>query len=168
MAGFFFESRKQMNSAKDSSNVKKNSGAVQKSRKHLSLLFLRELFQVIHCSQRKTANHALYLANPKVSQLLSACNNQKERWPDGGIAPPRVSVHHNPKWGCWGSTLGPNFQVTPSHSTVSLYEWGVMGWFGIWGGLVLVLFFKKWVNSGFCYVSSKASDVRICPSEDFV
>lgn len=52
---------------------------MQKSCECLSLLPLGELFQVIHCSQRETADHALYLANPKVSQLLSAWNSQKDR-----------------------------------------------------------------------------------------
>lgn len=120
-----------MSSVKDSRNVKKNSGAVQKCCKTLSLLFLRELFQVIQCSQRQVANRALDLANPRESQLLSAWSNQKGRRLDGGMVPPRVSVHHILKWRCWWSTLMPPFEVTSAHSTPSLCGWGVMSWFEV-------------------------------------
>lgn len=126
-----YHGRKQMNSVKDSRNVKKNSGAVQKCCKTLSLLFLRELFQVIQCSQGEAANHALDLANPRESQLLSAWSNQKGRRLDGGMTPPRVSVHHVLKWRCWWSTLMPPFEVTSEHSTLSLCGWGVMSWFEV-------------------------------------
>lgn len=89
-----YHGREQLNSIKNSRNAGKNCGAVQKCCKPLSLLFLRELFQVIQCSQREAANCALDLANPRVSQLLSAWSNQKGRRLDGGMAPPRASVHH--------------------------------------------------------------------------
>lgn len=45
---------------------------MQDSFKHLRLLFLRELFQVIHGSQGETASCALYLGKSTVSQMLSA------------------------------------------------------------------------------------------------
>lgn len=129
-----YRGRKQMNAIKDSQNVDKNSGAVQKCCKPSSLLFFRELFQVIQCSQREVANSALDLANPRVSQLLSAWSNQKERRLDGGMAPPRVSVTTYPEVKVWmihaDATLGGNFSTLntePVWMSCEELVWGATG-----------------------------------------
>lgn len=133
-------SRKQMSAIKDSRNVEKNSGAVQKCCEPLSLVFLREPFQEIQCSQREAANCALDLAKPRVSQLLSAWRRL-----DGGMAPPRASVHHILSEGAdaalWGNFSPPNTELVWMRCAELL--WGATG------GPFWFLSFKHWILVGF-------------------
>lgn len=123
--------RKQMNAIKDSRNVERNSGAVQKCCEPLSLLFLREPFQVIQCSQGEAANCALDLANPshRVSHLLRAWSSQKGKeagWRDGSS---KSQCASRPEWRQWRSTLMLHFEVTSAHPALSLCAWGVLSCF---------------------------------------